>query len=285
MRYGGAGAQQRCHELTPVGDLNGRSLVERAHELRPAIVRDQCSRPKNCILRALPAADYKRLLDSLEEVVLDQHHVLNEPGGIITHAVFPESSLISLITALEDGSSVEVAVIGSRGFSGLPLALGSRTCPYGALVQIGGKALQMKAAAFTNEFHRGGSFQSVVLAYMRCRIFMVSQHAACNRIHELSKRLARLLLRIHDELRGGEIPMTHESISLLLGAARPDVAMHAAVLRSAGAIDYSRSRIKVVDRKKLESSACECYSLITREFQQVFGKSKQPPKTGHSAPR
>ena len=283
MRYG-SGAQRRFDELTPVEDLNGRSTVERAHELGPAIVREHTARPRNALLRALPAPDYERLSDSLEEAVLVQHQVLNQPGGVITHAVFPESSLISLITSLEDGSSVEVAVVGSRGFSGLPLALGSRTCPYGTLVQIGGKAVQMNAEAFSQEFRRGGSFQAVVLAYMRCRIFMVSQHVACNRMHELSKRLARLLLRIHDELRGGEIPMTHESISLLLGAARPDVAMHASALRSTGAIDYSRSRIKVADRHKLEAAACECYSLIAKEIDRAFGKPRQFFKTVHSTP-
>lgn len=255
----------------------GEALMTRAGNAgmlhaRPS--RAQFEAPRNAVLAALSSQEYRRLWPEFERVELTQDQVLHQPGGRMRHAIFPEQGLISLTTYLQDGNSVEVAVIGTRGFVGIPLIFGKDKCPYEAFVQIAGSAIIMKAEAFVREFQRGGPFQAIALAYLRCRTFMMSQYAACNRLHDLGRRLPRLLLRIHDELGCQDFAMTHERMSALLGAARPEVAKHAAMLRQAGIIDYQRCKIKILDRKKLESASCECYSLIADELNRIFLKRK-----------
>ena len=44
----------------------------------------------------------------------------------------------------------------------------------------------------------------------------------------------------------------------------------AGALQEAGAIDYSRGRVTILDRGQLESRACECYRVITTEFDRLL---------------
>jgi Mn-dependent DtxR family transcriptional regulator len=59
--------------------------------------------------------------------------------------------------------------------------------------------------------------------------------------------------------------VTQEQIANMLGVRREGVTEAAGKLQRAGAIRYSRGRIDVLDRRKLEESACECYRVVSRE--------------------
>src|SRR5438477_7871563 len=83
----------------------------------------------NRLLDSLPRADIERLRPYLEAVSVGIKHVLYEPDGPIMHVYFPTGCVISLVTYLEDGSSVEMATIGREGMVGLPIFLGSDTMP------------------------------------------------------------------------------------------------------------------------------------------------------------
>jgi hypothetical protein len=48
----------------------------------------------------------------------------------------------------------------------------------------------------------------------------------------------------------------------MLGTGRPSVSLAAGVLKKKGLIEYHRGAVKIVDRKRLEDYACECYSII-----------------------
>lgn len=73
-----------------------------------------------------------------------------------------------------------------------------------------------------------------------------------------------------DRVDSGLVAMTHDFLATMLGTNRPTVSSAAAVLQKRKAIEYIRGAIKIVNRKKLEDSACECYGVI-RQFNAELG--------------
>ena len=65
-----------------------------------------------------------------------------------------------------------------------------------------------------------------------------------------------------DRVDSGLLPITHDFIATMMGTDRSTVSLAAAVLQKKGIIDYVRGAVKIVSRRKLEKSACECYDVI-----------------------
>ena len=98
----------------------------------------------------------------------------------------------------------------------------------------------------------------------------VAQTAACNRLHDIEERLARWLLMTQDRVDSGSLPITHDFLATMLGTDRPSVSFAAGVLQKKKLIEYTRGAVKIVNRKKLENSACECYGVI-RQYDGELG--------------
>ncbi|MEO7144135.1 MAG: Crp/Fnr family transcriptional regulator [Bryobacteraceae bacterium] len=226
----------------------------------------------NRLLAALPADEYRRLLPSLEPVTLSLGEVLREPGGHQEHLYFPTTCVVSLLYTVEEGSTAGVGLTGNDGAFGVALFLGGDTSPYRIAVQIAGAAFKMTSKIVREEFARGCAFQRVLLAYTQALIIQISQTAACNRLHSVEKRLCRWLLMCHDRVPSGEILMTHEFISNMLGGRRESVTMAAGRLQETGLIQYSRGHIRILDRQGLEACACECYRVVKDEVDRLMGK-------------
>lgn len=221
---------------------------------------------KNEILARLPEKESKRLLPHLRLVSLRQKQVLYRPDEAIRYAYFPQDAVISIVAALDDGRSVEVILTGLEGMLGLRYVLGGKTYGYVSVVQVAGKCLRISAKVVQAEFKRAGVLQSRLLRYTRYLLVQTSQTAACNRVHRLAQRLARWLLMTQDRVKSAEFPMTHEFLSDMLGAPRPEVTAAAGSLRRSGAIRYARGKMIILNRKMLESAACECYWILREEL-------------------
>ncbi len=98
----------------------------------------------------------------------------------------------------------------------------------------------------------------------------VAQTAACNRLHDIEQRLARWLLMTQDRVDLVLLPITHDFLATMLGTDRPTVSLAAGVLQRNEVIEYTRGAVKIVNRKKLEDSACECYAVI-RQYDGELG--------------
>src|SRR5277367_2964407 len=79
---------------------------------------------RNLILRGLPKNEYTEVLDELELVRLRLHQVLHESGDTIRSGYFLNDGMGSVLTVQPDGESVEVGLIGSEGFVGVPVVFG-----------------------------------------------------------------------------------------------------------------------------------------------------------------
>jgi CRP-like cAMP-binding protein len=225
---------------------------------------------QNQLLAALPEADYQRLLARLEFVKLPLGLVVFESGSKLRHLYFPASGIVSLLYAMENGASTEIAVIGNEGVVGIALFMGGESTPSRAVVQSAGYGYRLKATALKTEFERGGPLQHLLLRYTQALIAQMTQTAVCNRHHAVDQQLCRWLLLSLDRLPSNELAMTQELIANMLGVRREGVTEAAGRLQEAGLIRYRRGHITVLDRPKLEKRVCECYAVVKREMDRLL---------------
>ena len=225
---------------------------------------------QNHLLAALPAADYRRLHPHLERVAVELGCALYESGSQQDYVYFPTASIVSLLYVMQNGASAEIAVVGNEGVVGIALFMGGETTSSRAVVQSAGYACQLNAGVLKMEFERGGRLQYLLLRYTQSLIAQTAQTAACNRHHSVEQQLCRWLLLSLDRLPSNELTMTQELIANMLGVRREGVTEAAGNLQAAGLIRYSRGRISVLDRPRLEERVCECYAVVKRESDRLL---------------
>jgi len=225
----------------------------------------------NRILLSISDTDYNSLRPHLEHISLPNHLVLHEGGGRLEFAYFPNCGLISLVVAMKDGKTAEAGIVGNEGFTGTPSAVGLSRSPLQAVVQITGDGFRIKVAALQDTLQSTSRLQLTLSRYAVVQGMQVAQTAACNRLHDVKQRLARWLLMTQDRVDSASLPITHDFLATMLGTDRPTVSLAAGVLQRKGLIEYTRGAVKIVNRKKLEDSACECYreGFVVRSIEQL----------------
>jgi CRP-like cAMP-binding protein len=216
----------------------------------------------NRLLAALPRKLREHLRANLERVVLTYGEVLYEPGEQIKFVYFPNNSLVSLLTLVDEHQALEVGLVGREGMVGIPLALEIAISPVRALVQGTGTAMRMKAALFLKELRQSHALQRELHGYTYTLMAQITQTAACNRFHVVEARLARWLLMTHDRMQSNPFRLTQEFLSHMLGVRRVGVTKAARTLQQYKLISYSRGNITILDRKGLEAACCSCYEMV-----------------------
>lgn len=214
---------------------------------------------QNDLLNSLDAEVYERISAKLFGKDLALAKLLYSQHGKIDYIYFPETSVVSLVTNLSDGSGVETGIIGKEGVTGIYAILGSEMSPSEATVQLAGETLCMTADDFKELFASEISFQQRVLRYVYSFIAQISQNSVCLCHHLVEHRLARWLLMFHDRAGGDKLELTQEFIAQMLGVHRPSVSKNAHKLQQLGLIRYNRGKILISDREGLENFSCECY--------------------------
>ena len=221
---------------------------------------------QNHLLAALQTAEFERLLPHLELVPLLLGGVLYEPGGQMSHAIFPTTAIVSLHYVMESGASAESAGVGNEGVVGISLFMGGNTTPSSAVVQTAGHAYRLPGKILKEEFNRGGPVQRLLLRYTQALVTQMSQTAACNRHHSVEQQLCRWLLLTLDRMLKNDLVMTQELVASMLGVRREGITEAAGNLQRAGIISYRRGHISVLKRAGLETHACECYAVVKKEI-------------------
>ena len=222
------------------------------------------------ILLSISDGDYSSLRPHLEYISLPNHLVLHEAGGKLEFAYFPNRGLISLVVVMKDGRTAEAGIVGNEGFTGTLAAVGLSRSTLHAVVQITGDGFRVEVGALQNTLQTAPHLQLMLSRYAAIRGMQVAQTAACNRLHDIGQRLARWLLMSQDRVNSGSLPITHDFLATMLGTDRPSVSEAAGVLQKKKLIEYTRGAVKIVNRKKLENSACECYGVM-RQYDGELG--------------
>jgi CRP-like cAMP-binding protein len=171
---------------------------------------------------------------------------------------------------MKDGRTAEAGIVGREGFTGMLATVGLNRSSLQAVVQITGDGFRVGAGALQNTLESAPHLQLMLSRYAAIRGMQVAQTAACNRLHDVGQRLARWLLMTQDRLDSGSLPITHDFLATMLGTDRPTVSMAAGVLQRKKLITYTRGSVRIVNRTKLEDSACECYAVI-RQYDSELG--------------
>ena len=224
----------------------------------------------NHLLASLPDEACARLFPHLELVAMPLEQVLYESGNRLQHVYFPTNCIVSLLYVMEDGASAEIAVVGNEGVIGIALFMGGETTPSRAVVQSAGHAYRLKGQLLKDEFNRSEELQHLLLRYTRALLTQMAQTAVCNRHHSVDQQLCRWLLLSLDRLQSNTLGMTQELIANMLGVRREGVTEAAGKLQAAGLIRYTRGQISVLDRPRLVARACECYSVVKKEFDRLL---------------
>ena len=221
---------------------------------------------RNHLLATLGEADWAAWQPQLERVELHSGQVLREAGSASAHVYFPTTAIVSLLYMTLEGESAEIAVVGHEGVVGLSLVMGGNATPSQAVVQSAGQAFRLRAQAVQTELGRSGPLLNMLLRYTQSLIVQVTQTAVCNRYHSIDQQFCRRLLLGLDRSASDELHMTQEVAASLLGVRREGVTAAALRLQHAGVIRYSRGRIAVLDRARLEQRSCECYAVAKQEY-------------------
>jgi len=225
------------------------------------------SSPSNFILAALPQELRKSLLLRMEPVDLPVETVLLRPGEKPEFAHFMTSGITSVVTFMTDGIGAEVGLIGREGMVEAFHLLGPASSPTTAFLQVSGTALRMPFADLQKEAFRLEPLLRCILEFVQRHNFTLNQLAACNGLHEIEERLARWLLMVEDRVDSPRFQLTQEFLAEMLGTRRTSVTLAAGSLQRSGLIEYTRGRIHILDREKLQGAACECYPIV-RELMQ-----------------
>jgi len=220
----------------------------------------------NQLLGALETASRKRIEPHLEPIKYKLGHIVCEAGGLLKHAYFPQSGVLSLLTVLENGSAIETANIGREGAFGLFAAMYSRVSFNRCLVQLVGSMVRCPIELLRSEFERSEYVRDLFVSFSETLLSQVQQSVACNAMHTMEERICRWLLMMLDRAEGEALPYTHEFLSHMLGANRKSVTLAAQSLQTAGLISYRRGKIQVLDRPGLEKASCECYAIVRERF-------------------
>ena len=216
----------------------------------------------NRMLDALPQSEFARLHRHLEPVSVHRKHILIRAGEEIESVYFPVSSVISAVSLMEDGSALEVAMIGDEGLAGLSALLANKPSHHEMMVQGNGTGFRVPAGVLQNELNRSAPFREIVANFAKLLLGQITQIAACNRHHNLEARCARALLTLQDRLKAALFPLTHEFLAMLLGVQRTGVTAAAHALQRNDLIRTTHGRIEIVDRAGLEAASCECHQVI-----------------------
>ena len=225
----------------------------------------------NLLLKTFPA-EARALLEPFGTIVdLEIGDRVQERGLTLGSSLFPfGETMVSLVVAMSDSRTIEVASIGAEGAVGGIISCGQAPAFADMVVQIAGPALRVPMAAIEDAKKQSAFLGNLLCRYSDYLLAQVMQSVACNAFHPIQDRAAHWLLTAQD--RGGDrIQLTQEAFAALLGVQRTTVNAVVRGLQDEGLIAVRRGAITVVDRPGLIARACECYSTLQRHFAAVIG--------------
>ncbi|MDZ4282089.1 MAG: Crp/Fnr family transcriptional regulator [Hydrogenophaga sp.] len=235
------------------------------------------SRKANRLLALLPDTEWRRWQPLLELQDLTLGTVLQKPNEPLLFAYFPTTVVTSLQYEMRSGISTQFAMVGYEGMVAASSYMGSETALSRAVVTIEGKCLRLPVDMLRSSFYRSRETMHLLLRYAQTLMTQMSHTALCNRHHLLDQRLCCLLLNSLDRNQGndpGELVITHDLISNMLGVRREGVTEAAQKLQAAGLIKYARGRVSLLDRLGLERTACECYQAVQNDYSRLLANAQ-----------
>jgi CRP-like cAMP-binding protein len=110
------------------------------------------------------------------------------------------------------------------------------------------------------------NIQRLMRHFMEALMSRVLQNVACNAIHSVEARCARLILSTSHQVEQETIPLTHEFWADRMGVQRSTVSAIMKKFQAAGLVRQSRGGIAITDPTALREVSCECYQTVHDVF-------------------
>ena len=229
----------------------------------------------NWLLSSLSEPSYRSVSDLCETVETPRDHSVSKSDAIIPFAYFPQSGCLSVISVVNGNIRVEVGTVGWEGMTGLSFLHGVDSTPTETFAQVPGLSKRIPRVAFKKELTTNAELAAVMNRYAQFWTEQSSRSISCNGVHSVEARCARWLLATHDRVEGDVLPLTQEFLAIMLAVRRASVSVAAESLRKAGLINYSRGKITVLDRRRLEAASCDCYASIQSSYDRLLPSPKR----------
>jgi CRP-like cAMP-binding protein len=223
----------------------------------------------NYLLRGLSDDEYGRLSPTLEPVHLPRPTELEAANEPVKSVYFPVSGVASIVAIDEGGESVDTAMVGREGMTGLAVFLGTDQSPLRTIVQVPLIAVRMDADALREEIVRGGTLVRLLQRHAQVVMITMAQLILCNRIHRLDQRAARWLLQVDDRVDERPFGVTQEFLAQMIGVQRPALSVAMRQFKDDGLVLYSRGQISIADHDGLAARSCSCISVIASEARRL----------------
>ncbi len=241
-------------------------------------VRVSTPSTRNTLLNRLLASDPGLFSSQIRVVRMAFNDIIYEYGDRIDEVFFPLDSIVSSLAIMEDGTTIEISMVGNEGVLGLSALLGGGAARHWTRICIGGSLARVSTSVLEQLFVSNESALKYIMGSYGALITQVSQRAVCNARHTVLERLACWLLMVHDRVGGENLKLTQEAIASRLGARRAGITVAAGTLQSIGAIEYRRGQLHIKDREGLEQAVCECYQILKAEHDGVRLGPPPPPE-------
>jgi CRP-like cAMP-binding protein len=219
----------------------------------------------NHLLAALPVDEFDRLIASLEPVALPRPTELEAANEPIEFVYFPTSGVASIVSIDEGGESVDTAIIGREGMTGIPVFLGTSQTPMRTIVQVPLKGMRLRSQILRDELRRNGRLVGLLQRHTQVVMVTMAQLILCNRVHRLDQRAARWLLQVDERVEEAPFRVTQDFLAQMIGVQRPALSVAMRQFKDAGLVNYSRGQITISDREGLIERSCSCIKVIASE--------------------
>ena len=206
---------------------------------------------KNRVLAKLALADFNLLAPHLEPVDLPLHTVLETSNKRIDTVYFLELGFASVVANGSSKTSIEVGIIGREGMTGLVVVLGHDRTPRDTYMQVAGSGWAIGTVRLREAIIHSGQLHRSLLLCVHAFMLQTTETAIANGRSKNEERLARWLLMADERIEGGDLPLTHHLLAIMLGGQRPAVTRALQVLERRGLIRAGRGTITILDRKGL----------------------------------
>ena len=170
-----------------------------------------------------------------------------------------------------------MATVGNEGGVGVHLSTLANSSPHCVFGQLAGDCISVPSELLQAEVRQNAIFANLLNAYHAAFLYQISQSVACNGLHKVERRCARWLLMTHDRVAKDEFNLTHEYLGNMLGVRRSTVTEVMQGLQERGIVTYTRGKITVLDRARLEATSCECYRMVHKEYRRLLNYTDARP--------
>ena len=226
---------------------------------------------ENRFIAGLEPEEARALRPLLRRVTVTAEQIMVDQGGPVTEVHFPIDAQFANLIRFPDGATIETAVIGNEGVTGLAPFMADRGCAWEIMCRAGGDAWAVSAGALRSLAAARPGLMTRLLALTDLYQAQAAQAAACNALHPVPDRIARWILTANDLSPHETLFFRQEELAHLIGARRSTVSEAASQLRRRKVIAYSRGVIRIVDRPGLEAAACDCYRMLKSRLDDLYG--------------